>query len=325
MPRVSIITPAYNMARFLPAAIDSALSQDYEDKEIVVLDDGSQDDTAAVVRAYGDKVRYHWQPNEGVANSYNRLMRLAQGEYVHVLDADDVLMPGTISANVAMLDKYPSAAMVYGDAVVVDEHGKPYGRRTAPAWIGKTELVPSRKMFKELLKGCHITNSTVMVRRGLFDEIGPYEQESVPGEDWDMWLRTSVNHDVAHVPRPLAYYRTHSGSLTSGYTIEMVHGSHLHTLDKIFGAPNFKYADLRGYAYACLHRTVAVVAARGRHRSEFARNFATAVRHSPSVLRDRETASVAIEGLKTLLPKKFIAAGRTVKRSFTRGIGATIG
>jgi glycosyltransferase involved in cell wall biosynthesis len=322
MPKVSIITPAYNMARFLPEAIESALAQDYADKEIVILDDGSKDDTAEVVRRYGDSVQYHWQPNAGVANSYNRLVRLAAGEFIHVLDADDVLLPGAVSRLAGMLDAHPDAGIAYGEATVIDEHGTPYGRRSAPRWIAKAGLAPSRRAFRELLKGCHITNSTVMMRRSALEEVGEFQVESVPGEDWDMWLRIAVGHDLAYVAEPLCLYRTHGASITSGYTIEKVLRSHTYSLDRIFGAPDFPYRDMRGYAYACLYRTVAVVAARGRYRGEFARNFLKSLRLSPGVLRDKETASAAFEGAKTLLPKGFIAAGRSIRRGLFKRAGA---
>lgn len=323
MPKVSIITPAYNMARFLPEAIESALGQDYHNLEVIILDDGSTDETAEVVRAYGDRVQYHWQPNAGVANSYNRLIRLATGDFIHFLDADDVLVPNAIKLASSALENHPSAALAYGPATVIDAAGRPYGRRVAPSWIASAGLAPSRRMFKELLKGCHITNSSVMVRRAVLEEVGPYQTESVPGEDWDMWLRIAVNHDMAYVSEPLCLYRTHGGSLTSAYTIEKVLRSHTHSLDKIFAEPDFRYADLRGYAYACLYRTVAVVAARGRFRGDFMRNFARSLRTSPAVLRDRESASVAFEGLKTLLPRQFITFGRNVRRTLFVGVVAS--
>jgi glycosyltransferase involved in cell wall biosynthesis len=315
MPKVSIVTPTYNMAQYLPAAIESALSQDYPDKEIIVLDDGSTDGTAEVVRGYGDRVRYFWQPNEGVASAYNQLISLSSGDYVHVLDADDVLLPGAVSRGVAMLDVYPNAAFVYGPAVVINHDGQAYGRRSAPAWIARAGCVSSREAFRELLQGCHVTNSTVMLRRSVLDEVGPYQPESVPGEDWQMWLRIVSRYDMAYSPETAALYRTHAGSITAGYTFDNVFRSHLFTIERIFADPDFRYASMRSYAFACLHRTVAAVAARGRHRRAFAGHFAAAVRSYPPILRDRRTCTVVAEGVKTLFPPRFIVAGKSVRHA----------
>jgi glycosyltransferase involved in cell wall biosynthesis len=316
-PKVSVVMASYNMARYLPAAIDSALSQDYPDFELVLLDDGSTDGTPDVVRRYGDRLRYHYQPNAGVAQACCRAIDFAGGEYLQLLDADDTLHPGALRCNAAMLDKYPSAALAYGEALVIDEEGRVFDKRTAPRWIARAGLVPSEAAFRELLRGCHITNSTVMVRHSIFDTIAPFQAEAVPGEDWDLWMRIAAEHDLAYTPEPLASYRVHGQSITSGYTVEAVADSHFRTIDRLFNQPDFRYKHLRSYAYACVERTVARVAARLRDRTQFAGYFADALRRCPQLAFEGDTLAVAAEGAKTLLPKPLITAGRTVRRGFS--------
>jgi len=313
MTKVTVAIASYNMASYLPAAIDSALAQDHDDVEILVVDDGSTDDTREVASRYGRKVRYMYQENAGVANAYNRALELAKGEYVQFLDADDVLTPSTVSRLADLLDESPSAGLAHGDALVMDAGGEVYGSRVAPASFGGRRLIPSAEAFKELLRGCHITNSAVMIRKSVLDKVMPFRQKSVPGEDWDMWLRVAAEYDVVHLPISACYYRVHDASITSAYTVKRVMRSHLYTLDTIFGNPKFRYAHLRSYAYACLDRTIARVAARARERRRFFGEIRKALVRKPSIALEGATVATVIEGLKTMVPAPVIKVGRRLR------------
>jgi hypothetical protein len=160
-----------------------------------------------------------------------------------------------------------------------------------------------------------------MIRKSVVESVPGFRQDAVPGEDWDYWLRITSGHDVAVAPHPIANYRHHSTSITSRYTVDWVIDSHFRTLDRLFYEPDFRYKRMRNYAYACVERTIARVAARHRHRVEFAGYFADAVRRSPRLARERETFEVAVEGVKSLVPMPVISAGRSLKRvARTRGI-----
>ena len=310
MTKVTVAIASYNMANYVPAAIDSALAQDHDDVEILVVDDGSTDDTREVVGRYGRKVRYAYQENAGVANAYNRALKLAKGDYVHFLDADDLLTPGAIGRLAALLDESPSAGLAHGDALVMNAAGDVYGTRLAPASFGGRRLIPSAEAFKELLRGCHITTSALMLRKSVLGKVTPFRQKSVPGEDWDMWLRVSAEYDVAHLPISACYYRVHDSSITSAYTVERVVRSHLYTLDTIFGNPTFRYAHLRNYAYACLDRTIARVAARARERGRFVAELRKALVRQPSIALEGATVATLVEGLKAMVPTPVIEAGK---------------
>jgi glycosyltransferase involved in cell wall biosynthesis len=314
MARVSVIIAAYNMAEYLSAAIDSALAQELPDTEIIVLDDGSTDSTDKVVRAYGSRVRYHRQPNQGVAAAYNRLLELAEGEYVHFLDADDMLAPGALAHLADLLDNNPGAGLAYGAADVMDRDGRVFARRDVPRELARRVAVPSEVAFKHLLRGCHITTSTVMVRRSVLDVVQPFQAGAVPGEDWDMWLRIAAEFGIACTPETVCSYRVHGSSITSAYNTERVLRSHLFTLGRLFSPPNFRFAHHKGYAYACLDRTLSRVAARGRDRGGFAARFFASLRKSPRLAFERETIAVAWEGLKAMLPAAVVSAGRRVRR-----------
>ncbi len=313
MTKVTVAIASYNMAHYLPGAIDSALAQDHDDVEIVVVDDGSTDDTREIVSRYGRRVRYSYRENAGVANAYNRALELAKGDYVHFLDADDVLTPGTIQRLAALLDESPSAGLAHGDALVMDAAGEVYGTRGAPASFDGRRLIPSAEAFKELLRGCHITTSALMLRKSVLGKVTPFRQKSVPGEDWDMWLRVSAEYDVAHLPISACYYRVHDSSITSTYTVERVMRSHLYTLDTIFGNPTFRYGHLRDYAYACLDRTMARVAARARERRRFLSELRNALVRQPSLVFEGATLATVVEGLKAMVPSPVIRAGRRIR------------
>ena len=322
MPKVSVVVAAYNMARYLPYTIESVISQDYQDFEFIILDDGSTDTTAEVIRSYSDRIEYHYQENAGVAEACSRVITLARGDYLHLLDADDALLPGALTRNVEMLEANPTAAIAYSDALIIDSDNHVTGRRTAPLWMSKSELVPSARAFRELLHGCHITNSTVMIRRSVAESMPLFQAHAVPGEDWDLWLRISAEHDLAYTRQPLGAYRVHNSSITSGYTVEMVADSHFRTIDRLFYQKDFRYKHLKSYAYACVERTVARVAARLRQRTEFAGYFADSLRRSPQLAFEHDTWAAAFDGAKTLVPRPVINAGRTVKRGVLQKRGA---
>jgi glycosyltransferase involved in cell wall biosynthesis len=317
MKKVTVAIATYNMAGYLREALDSALAQDHPDFEVVVLDDGSTDETRQVVRSYGRRVRYHWQDNSGVAVAYNRLLELAKGDYVHHLDADDILTPGALRRLANVLDGYPSAGLAYGDSLVTDSKGRVTGTRPAPPSFAGRMLIPSEEGFKSLLNGCHITTSAVMLRKSVLKNVTPFRQKAVPGEDWDMWLRVAAAYDIGHVPFSACYYRVHGTSITSAYTARGVLRSHLFTLDTIFGNPTFRYGYLRDYAYSSLERTVARVAARSGDRGRFVAEMRNAIVRRPGIVLEAETLSVLGEAVKSLVPNPVLEAGKRVRNGLT--------
>jgi glycosyltransferase involved in cell wall biosynthesis len=130
-PRVSIIVPAYNAAAYLPYAIDSVLAQTYQDWEIVIVDDGSTDNTRAVVDAYRsrlrDRLQYIFQPNRGVSAARNHGIRAARGEFIALLDADDVWLPQRLELGVNALDADPAVGLVHSRVARIDTKGSVTG------------------------------------------------------------------------------------------------------------------------------------------------------------------------------------------------------
>lgn len=322
MPKVSIIIPTYNMARFVTVAVESALNEGYLDTEVIVVDDGSSDDTAELIRAYGDRVTYAFQENQGLPGTLNTLVALARGEYVRFLDADDTILPGTISSQVEILDADPALALVHAQAYLADEDGPIKGIRTPRLGGRSVQKMDRDSAFRWLIRGCKICKSTVMARKSAIMDSGEFAAESLPGEDWDMWLRISRSYGIAYVPQPVAFYRVHPLSITAGYTLESFSRSHRFTLDTLFANEPEIPEGLRSAAYAYLERNRALLAGQLRQRRTFVRHLGRAVWSHPAMLLEADTWSTAVEGLKTLLPRPLLRASRGVKRAIGERIAS---
>ena len=210
MPIVSIIIPTHNCRRWLGEAIDSALMQTYPNCEVIVVDDGSTDGTYEwVQQQYGDCIRYHWQPNGGVARARNTGLRLAQGEYIQWLDADDWIAPEKIATHVAYLERHPECAAVYCHTLQFN------AAQPEEMWdfAGKTRYVSGNILPHMLDNGLILTVAT-LVRRDWALRAAPFDESLPSNEDWDYWLCMAHAGACFHyLPgEPLAFYRSHDES-----------------------------------------------------------------------------------------------------------------
>src|SRR3989304_2617473 len=187
MPRVSIVVPAYNYGRFLPDCLGSILPQPHRDLEVMVVDDGSTDNTEEVVVRFLARVRYFRQENQGVGAAMNQGIELAMGEYIRFVDADDMVLESGLEPQVALLDSHPRVGLVYGQAYQVNEKGETTLLRR-PGFARGSYIRSGRQEIAALLFGIHITKSTVMLRRKCFDKVGLFP-EIRDGEDWLMFIR----------------------------------------------------------------------------------------------------------------------------------------
>jgi len=218
-PRISVIVPCYNAERYVDVAIRSILQQDWPNLEVIVVDDGSTDGSADVVRAFDSRVRLLSQKNAGVASARNAGIASASGDWIAFLDADDVWLPGKLRAQWSSLraESAAGARMSYTAwAVWVSSEPVPDSedieRLTGAeqnAWDG-----PSGWIYPELLADCVVWTSTVLVHRSVLREVGGFETALRIGEDYDLWLRASRVTPILRVSRPFALYRMHPVNLT---------------------------------------------------------------------------------------------------------------
>jgi glycosyltransferase involved in cell wall biosynthesis len=202
--KVSIVIPCHNHARFLPDAIGSALAQSYEDVEIIVVDDGSTDDSAAVASGFG--VRVVRQSNQGLSAARNAGLAASCGEVVIFLDADDRLRPEAACAGVAALQRAPAAMMAVGRCVLIDEAGAPIRTDQPRVTTG---------FYEELLRRNYIwTPALVAFRRRVFEEVGGFDPRVNPSADYDIYLRIAWRHDFAPHDTVVAEYRQHGANMS---------------------------------------------------------------------------------------------------------------
>ncbi|MBT1070840.1 glycosyltransferase family 2 protein [Pelotalea chapellei] len=218
MPRVSVITPTFNCASFIERALQSVVDQTYSDLEIIVVDDGSTDETAALLERWKGKVTYLSQSNAGPSAARNLGISRSNGEFIAYLDADDMWCPGKLEQQVAFLDLHPECGLVHSDLYIIDEQDNPI----QPNWYQlRQNAAVSGHCLKALLKGCAIQVPTVLERRSCHDRSGGFDTRFHQSEDYLHWIRAALNgYAVGYIPEPLAMYRWRSGSLSKNH-VEM--------------------------------------------------------------------------------------------------------
>jgi glycosyltransferase involved in cell wall biosynthesis len=223
VPLVSVIAICFNHERWVTECLDSIAAQDHPNIQLIILDDCSTDGSVRVIREWlartGAPARFIEHPmNVGICASRNDALRHATGDYVACISTDDTWVPHKLSSQVAILESLPrNVGLVYGDAYRMDENGiRLPGMQMdmAGAWLGFSPgAPPSGDVYDELLRGSFIPGMTTLIRRSVFDAVGPYD-ESLAYEDWDMWLRIAQQYEVAFAAGPWATYRSMLGTLS---------------------------------------------------------------------------------------------------------------
>jgi glycosyltransferase involved in cell wall biosynthesis len=209
-PRVSVIIPAYNAARTIDAALQSVFAQTWRDFEIIVVDDGSADDTVQRVRAWGNLVDLHCQANAGPAAARNRAMQHARGELIAFLDADDLWLPTKLERQVRYFDTYPNTGLLHTDALTTNATlSHLFETREQPA---ATMTAPSNSYCALFHCEFFVKTLTVMVPRAVIDEVGGFDpRREFHVEDWDLWLRIAARYPMGYLPDTLAIHRPDGG------------------------------------------------------------------------------------------------------------------
>jgi glycosyltransferase involved in cell wall biosynthesis len=209
---VSIVIPAYNYAHYLPVAVDSALAQTHAPVEVMVIDDGSSDNTPEVMAAYGDRVVYIRQENRGLSGTRNRGLHEARYDRIVFLDADDVLLPTMVERCLAtMREAGEDGVLVACLSQYVDENGTPL-RKSPPRTTEICELGARSFAFKNRFQP-----SAALVCRGPMLAAGGFDESLTSSEDRDAWLRVA-RHGKVLLPEPLLQYRIHTTSMSRNAT-----------------------------------------------------------------------------------------------------------
>lgn len=205
---VSVVIPNYNHGRFVGDAIRSVLNQIYQSFEIIVVDDGSTDNSREVVAQFGNRVQYIWQQNKGLPGARNKGLLAACGKYIAFLDSDDCWLPAFLQTTLERLEADLSLGAVHTGFFFMDSVGGLLPQ------VG-TYVVPDDQMYDRLLDGEFFMPSSVVVRRTCFEKVGLFDETLRFSEDWDMWLRVAREFRFAGIPEPLLKYRIHGNNMTS--------------------------------------------------------------------------------------------------------------
>lgn len=228
LPRVSVIIPTYNRSKLLRETVESVLAQTYQNIEIIVVDDGSADDTAMVMAQYAGRVTYLWQSNQGVAAARNAGFRAATGEYLTFLDDDDMILPAKIERQVQVLASRPAVGLVHCRYYFADQDGN---------LLQKVGLLPHGEVLNDLLRGNFIWLGAPLIRRQCLDRVGLFDEE-IPSvsADWDLWLRIALaGIPFACVQEPLGVYRIQQDSMLAN--VADLERATFAILDKVFANP----------------------------------------------------------------------------------------
>lgn len=260
LPLVSVIIPAYKAAQSIPATLDSVFAQTFRNFEIIVVNDGSPDtlELETALEPYRTRITYFRQENQGPAGARNTGIRAARGEFVALLDSDDLWEPEHLEAQLAVLQRDPSIDMVYADARIFGDVPSA-GRTVMDFWPSKGEVT-----FESLvMRVCTVHICVSMVRRQTLLDIGLFDLAFRGTEDIDMWLRI-VQHGgrIAYQRRVLGRYRKQAGSLSSD-PIPMIEGF-LAVLAKAAQDPKMTPAELQAIERQCAIQRAQLALEQGR-------------------------------------------------------------
>ena len=208
MPLVSVVIPTYNHARYVTQAVESVLNQTYPNIEILVIDDGSTDNTAEVVRPYLSKIQYIYKQNGGTSSALNRGINQATGKYICWLSADDMFVPEKTAKQVFQMESDASLGFSYTSFTIVDAVGKPGDEIHSFYYENK------RDMVLKLMEGCFINGSSVMMRKSVLEKTGGFDETLPTAHDYDMWLRLLRNYPCGFLDEQLLKYRWHGENMS---------------------------------------------------------------------------------------------------------------
>lgn len=217
-PLVSVVIATYNLAAYVPLAIQSVLDQDYSNIEVIVIDDGSTDGTRNAVKPYLNdaRVRYLFQDNRGQAAAKNYGVRQSHGDYVAFLDGDDMWAPEKLELQMPLFSRSEAIGVVYSRMRYIDEQGKELG-------------IPDNELFRGRVSGLLLIRNfigfgTCVVKKECFDRLGGFKEHVKMGIDYDLWLRFSTQYEFDYVDQPLLHYRVWGGQMSKNFRSRYLNG-----------------------------------------------------------------------------------------------------
>jgi glycosyltransferase involved in cell wall biosynthesis len=233
MSKVEVIIPAYNAARYLPTAIESVMAQTFEDWRILLVDDGSTDETSTIIAPYrqrlGEKLLYLPKANGGLPAARNTAIRHSTAEFLALLDADDIWLPNRLEESLKVFEGRPQVGLSYGYISRVDPDGVLIDTFAERQLNGEGWIAPHI-----YTRAVYLPCPTITFRKRCVDEVGMFDETMRATEDRDLWLRIALKYELALVPHLIAYYRTSPASMTTDSDRMLV--AQMQFIDKHYGA-----------------------------------------------------------------------------------------
>lgn len=210
---VSVVIPSYNSEDYISQTIDSVLAQTHRELEVIVVDDGSTDATADIVSRYGAPVTLIRQRNQRVCAARNRGFEASRGDFVCFLDHDDVWFPWKVQRQIEAFSEHQQVGVVFTEFLNWTPVGNAFADPSSldPGGAERPPIDPSHTgwIYHQFLLDCWALTSTVMMRREVFESSGGFDVGLPYSEDWDLWLRLSLEHQFLRIARPSTLYRQH--------------------------------------------------------------------------------------------------------------------
>ena len=211
-PKVSILIPVYRGECFIARTIESALGQSHRNIELIIINDGSPDDSATIIRPYlsDRRVKYIEQANAGVAAARNTGIHAASGDLIALLDQDDLWLPDKLERQIFFLHNNPTVGMVHTDYAYIDNLDSVINNKTPDSWPAAPESLSFRGVFTRN----PVAALTAVIRRRCLDVVGLFNEELHGTDDYELWLRISAKFRIGYIPEVLALYRLHEANVS---------------------------------------------------------------------------------------------------------------
>ncbi len=301
--KVSVIIPTYNSAEYITEALDSVFAQTYKNYEVIVIDDGSTDNTKDVLKPYMSRIKYIYKENGGVSSARNVGIKNAEGEYIAFLDSDDIWLPEKLERQIERFNSEPDLGLVYSNCIRFSENGIEQSSRKVKKYL-------EGDIFAKILEGYVLPTSTVIAKKLCFDEVGYFDERFSVSEDYDMWLRISRFFKIGYVKGPLVKYRIRTSSIIRSTKIDSLFNAkkaviekNIEYLDKTFNKEKF----LKNRLFR-LHFKWGIEFFTKSYYKEAKEHFVKAIKYKPLSFK------VIFYYFATLLPDNFVDALRNIKQ-----------
>src|SRR4030042_3726603 len=219
-PKVSVVIPAYNHEKYVGEAIQSVLDQTFQDFELIIINDGSTNNTEAeILKFKDDRIRYYSQEKRGLSATLNRGIELAKGEYFNFLPSDDAFLPEKLATQLKAFEESRDIGIVFSYQIVIDGEGREVKDDPIADWF-TVPFETKEEIFPALFERDFLSAPTALIKMECFKRVGHFDESLKTAQDYDMWMRILKYYDLRLIKRPLLNYRWHGTNLTYQATPE---------------------------------------------------------------------------------------------------------